>query len=105
MKVFGNSLFLLGCTQLAFGACAGVLPRAATPTAHAAPIVTPQPTQPGMVDNCNTFYYVRSGDTCNGIASAFHITVNNLVTWNTGAGKDCTTLWANTYACVGVSSD
>ncbi|KAI1158056.1 carbohydrate-binding module family 50 protein [Nemania serpens] len=64
-------------------------------------VTTPTPTQTGMVGNCKTFHLVKSGETCATIASQYHITVANLISWNTGAGSSCN-LWASTYACVGL---
>lgn len=56
-----------------------------------------------MVDNCNKFYYVRSGETCDTVARNNGITVQNLASWNAGIGDTkCTGLWADAYACVNV---
>ncbi|KAG8408033.1 hypothetical protein J3459_018269 [Metarhizium acridum] len=60
---------------------------------------TPMPIQPGMVTNCNKFYYVKSGDSCINIASKNGISESDLIKWNSGAGNQCSSLWANTYAC------
>ncbi|KAH6688889.1 hypothetical protein F5X68DRAFT_254710 [Plectosphaerella plurivora] len=65
-------------------------------------ISTPLPIQPGMVSNCDKFYFVKSGDTCASIATQNNVAAANIITWNTGAGASCNGLWANTYACVGV---
>jgi len=65
-------------------------------------IVTPKATQPGMVGNCNNFYLVQPGDGCAAIASNNGITLVQFYAWNTQAGPDCSSLWANAYACVGV---
>lgn len=35
---------------------------------------SPQPIQPGMVDNCDKFYFVSAGDGCSAIASSHGIT-------------------------------
>ncbi|KAI0440066.1 hypothetical protein F4803DRAFT_578079 [Xylaria telfairii] len=64
-------------------------------------VTTPTPTQTGMVGNCKTFHFVKPDQTCTTIASLYHITVANIISWNTGAGSSCN-LWANTYACVGL---
>jgi len=63
---------------------------------------TPLPYQPGMVENCKSFYYVQQGETCNAIAARFHIEEGQLVAWNPSAKADCTNLTADNYACVGV---
>ncbi|KAM7189349.1 hypothetical protein V8F33_010128 [Rhypophila sp. PSN 637] len=65
-------------------------------------VSTPSPTQNGLTTNCKTFYFVKEGDTCENIASRFGITIDKFISWNQGAKKDCTTLWAGTWACVGV---
>ncbi|KFG84795.1 LysM domain-containing protein [Metarhizium anisopliae] len=75
-----------------------------TPPTPAEPrngVETPMPIQPGMVTNCNKFYYVNSGDSCVSIAASSGISESDLINWNPGAGKQCTSLWANTYACIG----
>ncbi|KAH7323619.1 LysM domain-containing protein [Rhexocercosporidium sp. MPI-PUGE-AT-0058] len=63
-------------------------------------VATPTPIQTGMVKNCKSFYFVKSGDTCTTIATANKITVANFISWNPAAKSDCTGLWANTYACI-----
>ncbi|KAJ9318482.1 CAZyme family GH18 [Paecilomyces variotii] len=65
-------------------------------------VATPTPTQAGMVSNCKKFYYVKSGDGCQAIATAYGITLDELYTWNPALNGDCTGLWADYYICVGV---
>lgn len=65
-------------------------------------VETPMPTQPGMVQNCNKFQYVNTGDSCTTIASKAGISVADVARWNPQAGSQCTGLWANAYACVGI---
>ncbi|KAG8410343.1 hypothetical protein J3459_017153 [Metarhizium acridum] len=65
-------------------------------------VETPSPTQPGIVDNCDKFCYVQKDNTCEEVAEKNHISVEEFIKWNEGAGPECLTLWANTYACVGV---
>lgn len=65
-------------------------------------ISTPTPTRPGMVSNCDAFYNVQSGDECAVIARNHGISVNQLYTWNTQIGSDCSGLWAGYYICVSV---
>ncbi|KAL2753126.1 carbohydrate-binding module family 50 protein [Sodiomyces alcalophilus JCM 7366] len=76
------------------------------PTTTAPPdngITTPQPIQPGMVDNCNRFYLVEAGDNCAEIASAHGILLTQFITWNpTVGGATCAWLWANVHVCVGL---
>jgi LysM repeat protein len=65
-------------------------------------VVTPTPTQTGMVGNCKTFYFVKSGDTCDSIVKKYGISVSNFKKWNTGVGSDCTGMWKDAYVCVGL---
>jgi hypothetical protein len=65
-------------------------------------IQTPQPTQPGMVTNCEKFHYVAPGVTCSQIISYNKITLANFVKWNSGVGSNCQSMWAETNVCVGV---
>lgn len=90
-------------------ACVGVLGSTGSPTTAPTTtttagngVVTPMPTHPGMVDNCNKFYFVKEGDGCAGIASANGISVEDFAKWNTKVGPQCTGLWAKTFACVGI---
>ncbi|KAG0633088.1 hypothetical protein HOY80DRAFT_1141683 [Tuber brumale] len=65
----------------------------------------PNDAQPGQPADCNKWYYVVPGDTCQGIVDKYPgLTLNQFLSWNTGAGPDCTTLWAFSSACIGVSS-
>ncbi|KAJ1337363.1 peptidoglycan DL-endopeptidase LytF [Microdochium nivale] len=65
-------------------------------------ITTPTPTQSGMVSNCRKFALVKTGDTCDSVAKANGVSVANFTTWNKAYGSNCSGMWANTYACVGV---
>ncbi|KAJ3488729.1 hypothetical protein NLG97_g6143 [Lecanicillium saksenae] len=65
-------------------------------------ITTPTPTQPGMVDNCNKFYFVKNGESCEGITRANGISLTEFSSWNKDVGDKCDGLWANVYACVSV---
>ena len=58
-----------------------------------------------MVTNCNKFVRVQPGDTCD-IVSFWNgpIFAADFIKWNTGVGTTCTSLWANTFACIGVLS-
>ncbi|KAJ3496994.1 hypothetical protein NLG97_g2241 [Lecanicillium saksenae] len=89
-------------------ACVGVIgsvPATTTTTTTTAPgngIATPSPTQPNMVDNCNKFHYISKGDSCDQITSYQGISQKDFAKWNPQVGQQCTGLWADTYACVGV---
>ncbi|KAI0975407.1 carbohydrate-binding module family 50 protein [Xylaria arbuscula] len=66
-------------------------------------IVTPTPIQTGTVSDCDDFYLVRSGDTCDTVAAAEGISVSDLYAWNPAVGVNtCKTLLAGYYICVGV---
>ncbi|RAH71405.1 LysM peptidoglycan-binding domain-containing protein [Aspergillus aculeatinus CBS 121060] len=65
-------------------------------------VTTPTPIQTGMVSDCDSFYYVVTGDGCSSIASAEGVTVAELEEWNPAIGTDCTDLWTETYICVGI---
>ncbi|KAM0469620.1 hypothetical protein ACHAPX_010399 [Trichoderma viride] len=66
-------------------------------------ITTPTPIQTGMADNCNAFYFVQSGDSCQGIADKNGITIDEFVAWNKGVGgTKCSGLWAENYVCVSI---
>ncbi|TPX06881.1 uncharacterized protein E0L32_002377 [Thyridium curvatum] len=78
------------------------LSRIGEPDKTRSTVETPQPIQPGMVTNCKKFVLVKSGQTCEQVAKANGITLEQFTQWNTGVGQGCNSLWANTYACVGV---
>lgn len=59
-------------------------------------ITTPEPTQKTIVDNCDQFYLVRRGDTCDDIAAKFQIAVSDVINWNPSAGPKCGGLWSDT---------
>jgi LysM repeat protein len=63
---------------------------------------TPQPVQAGMVANCKKFHLVKSGHNCESISGQYGISVADFIKWNPAAGSDCTGLWAENYACVGL---
>lgn len=65
-------------------------------------IKTPETTQPDMVSNCNKFYYVQSGESCDTITKKYGITQTQFATWNPKVGSACTGLWASAYACVAI---
>jgi len=78
-------------------------PTTTTTTTTGNGINTPLPTQPGMVDNCDRFYFVETDDSCADIASWHGISLNQFTTWNPNVGgASCSGLWANVYVCVRV---
>lgn len=72
-----------------------------TPTTSAPgnAIENPQPTQPGMVANCNEFAFVNPGDSCTAVAARSSITLEQFLQWNTGVGDQCQSMWV----CVSVA--
>lgn len=90
------------CTNLQANtyACIGVIGGSTTQPGNG--INTPTPIQQGMVTNCNAFATVRPTTTCQGILDWNKISLADFVKWNPAVGKDCTNLWSNTYACIGV---
>lgn len=75
---------------------------ASTTTSGGVAVITPTPTQAGMVRTCKTFYYVKSGDGCQAIATEYGIALDKLYIWNPALNGDCTGLWPDYYICVGV---
>ncbi|SPJ78829.1 uncharacterized protein FTOL_07220 [Fusarium torulosum] len=75
---------------------------APSPTKPSNGITTQQPTQPHIVDNCNKFHFVESGESCAAIASKYSITGAQFLKWNPSVEAGYTGLWANAYACVSV---
>jgi hypothetical protein len=80
----------LGCSNLwlDYYICVHVL--GATTTAPGAPKPTedpgsgPSPQLPGIINNCDVFYKVSSGDTCDSITKAHGISTTQFKSWNTG---------------------
>lgn len=74
-----------------------------TTTAPGNGVATPQPTQAGMVSNCNKFVLVKEGDGfCADIAKKAGISTSDFYKWNARVGTDCKNLWLDTYYCVGL---
>ncbi|RDA94096.1 hypothetical protein CP533_5267 [Ophiocordyceps camponoti-saundersi (nom. inval.)] len=65
-------------------------------------INTPEPIQPGIVENCDRFYLVQPSEGCDGVASKNGISVSQFIEWNPSVGKNCSALWANANACVSI---
>ena len=65
-------------------------------------VETPTPIQPGMVDDCDTFYFVQPGQGCADIAASNKISLNDFYSWNPNVGDTCGALWSDVYVCVGV---
>ncbi|KAM0326641.1 hypothetical protein ACHAQA_006510 [Verticillium albo-atrum] len=73
-----------------------------TPTKPDNGIQTPLPTQPEIVDNCDAFFLVQTGDICITIAERTGITAADVIRWNPSAGSSCSRLRPEAYACVSV---
>ncbi|KAL2125946.1 hypothetical protein VTI74DRAFT_2157 [Chaetomium olivicolor] len=71
-------------------------------TTSTAPAPSNSPALPGAVSNCNKWYKIASGDTCEKIAAKNTITVAQFRSWNTQINTSCNNLWLDYYACVGV---
>ncbi|KAG9313541.1 hypothetical protein JVU11DRAFT_5868 [Chiua virens] len=50
--------------------------------------------------DCSTTYVSQSGNTCAGIASAYNISVNTLITNNPNVNQICTNLYPGEVLCV-----
>ncbi|CAN9286220.1 unnamed protein product [Alternaria alternata] len=92
------------CTNLLADtyACVSVVRHTPTPTKPSNGIETPRPIQEGMVDNCNKFHFVESGESCPAIQKEYGVSLEDLAKWNPAIEDDCTMMWANTNLCVGV---
>lgn len=53
-----------------------------------------------MVDNCNKFDIVQSGDSCEAIAAKYNIPLSTFYTWNPAVGSSCADLYLGYYVCV-----
>ncbi|KAH6871828.1 hypothetical protein B0T10DRAFT_533428 [Thelonectria olida] len=89
-----------GCTGLKTNAYACVSVVGYTPTKPDNGVKTPTPTQPNMVDNCNKFHLVKTGQKCSTVANSNSISIPDFLEWNPQAGTGCTGLKTNAYACV-----
>ncbi|RLL95511.1 hypothetical protein CFD26_104582 [Aspergillus turcosus] len=68
------------------------VPAASTPGA---------PTQTGIASNCDMYYTVQSGDTCETVAAEFGITTAQFLAWNPAVSSDCTSgFWVDEAYCV-----
>ncbi|OHW95300.1 LysM domain-containing protein [Colletotrichum incanum] len=83
-------------------ACVSIVGHTPSPTTTGNGIATPTPTQATIVNNCDAFYFVVAGDTCEAISAKHGITVAQFQSWNPSVGTTCTGLWANAYACVSI---
>ncbi|KAI0847482.1 LysM domain-containing protein [Daldinia vernicosa] len=101
------------CSQLFIGyyVCVGI---PGTPTSRPAATsktttstaTGPTPTQTGVAANCNSYYLVKSSDSCQKIIDNYgnKFTLKQFYIWNPAVGSDCSKLWVGYYVCVGVRS-
>ncbi|KAF2719531.1 carbohydrate-binding module family 50 protein [Polychaeton citri CBS 116435] len=61
------------------------------------------PTQSGIASNCDKYYTVVSGDSCDKIETQYSITFQQLYAWNPAIGSNCQSLWVGYAVCVGVT--
>ncbi|KAK4233481.1 hypothetical protein C8A03DRAFT_19454 [Achaetomium macrosporum] len=91
-----------GCTKLwlDYYVCVHVPGATTMPPPQVPP---PERLMPGVVTNCTSYYKV-SGEafTCYDIERKFHVTLDQLRSWDTQLNEDCTNLWMGYYICVGV---
>ncbi|KXJ84880.1 hypothetical protein Micbo1qcDRAFT_154597 [Microdochium bolleyi] len=73
-----------------------------TPTGNG--VTTPLPIQTGMTTNCQRFYKVQKGDTCDAIITAAGISGASFYAWNAAVKNDCSGLWSDTYCCIGTNA-
>ncbi|RYP31504.1 hypothetical protein DL767_005727 [Monosporascus sp. MG133] len=83
-------------------ACVSIIGHEPSPTTSGNGITTPTPTQATIVNNCDEFYFVVAGDTCENIAAKHGLTQAQFLSWNPSVGSTCSGLWANAYACVSI---
>ncbi|KAH7091201.1 LysM domain-containing protein [Paraphoma chrysanthemicola] len=86
--------------QVCVGVIGGTTPTTTTTAGNG--VVTPQPTQPGMVTNCAKFHWIAQGVTCSQVISYQKITLQDFVKWNPTVNSDCSGMWAEVQVCVGV---
>ncbi|KAH8649337.1 hypothetical protein BX600DRAFT_419503 [Xylariales sp. PMI_506] len=61
-----------------------------------------EPTQSGLVSNCNNFHLVVTGDSCSGIELQYGISTAEFSSWNPAIDSACSNLYLGYYVCVGV---
>ncbi|KAF3222871.1 hypothetical protein TWF106_005301 [Orbilia oligospora] len=87
------------------------------PTSTASPSTTTMPfavtstappgeTHLAIVPECNQWHFINAGDSCAKIVEESQGTVTQaqLEEWNEAARNGCSSIWANTWLCVGVDS-
>lgn len=103
----GSSCATLGLDYYVCVSIVGMGPTSAVPSTTVKPtpsngIATPTPIQSGMVNNCDAFHKVVSGDQCGLIASKYGISLSQFYSWNPAVGSSCATLGLDYYVCVSI---
>lgn len=55
-----------------------------------------------MINSCNQFHKVVSGDTCSDISSKSGVGLDDFYEWNPAVGDTCASLLSEYYVCVGI---
>ncbi|EPE06553.1 hypothetical protein F503_02681 [Ophiostoma piceae UAMH 11346] len=63
-------------------------------------VYTPYPVDTDIAKNCDKFYKIVKGDTCDKIASANGISTDEIYAWNNDVGTNCYGLYVGYYLCV-----
>ncbi|KAF3770504.1 hypothetical protein M406DRAFT_354483 [Cryphonectria parasitica EP155] len=92
---------IMGLQVLALSSLFATSMAQTTTTTSASTIVTPTPTQPEMVDNCESFYLVQTNDTCDSVAARFDIDFADVYDWNPSVGALCPDMILGDWVCVG----
>jgi LysM repeat protein len=82
--------------------CVSIIGHTPSTTTPGNGIATPQPTQPNMVNNCDAFYFVKPGESCNDVLTKNSITLAQLYQWNPSVGSNCAGLWVEVNVCVSI---
>ncbi|AEO70563.1 carbohydrate-binding module family 50 protein [Thermothielavioides terrestris NRRL 8126] len=62
---------------------------------------TPSPLMPNTTSDCNKYYQVKSGDSCQSIEQSQGVSDSNFKSWNPSIDAACDNLWLGYYVCVG----
>ncbi|KAK1145438.1 hypothetical protein N8T08_004313 [Aspergillus melleus] len=61
------------------------------------------PTLPGTASDCNRWYKIKKGDSCDSVQKEFGITAKDFLAWNPDVSSDCLkNFWVDNAYCVGV---
>ncbi|KAL4862529.1 hypothetical protein BDV12DRAFT_190368 [Aspergillus spectabilis] len=60
-------------------------------------VSTPSPVQTGIIETCDEFYRVSTGDTCYDIIQEHDVALSDFYVWNPAVKTDCTGLQADVY--------